>query len=80
MQDFTVCHSSCSHRALVQVGEILSHQAVKGKVNFQEQGLVNFQEGEDDFRKPSKNLLFCMNYVLIFDLQNFFVYKEFLLK
>ena len=34
------------HRALYQGGECLSHQAGKGKANFQEPGLGNFQEGK----------------------------------
>ena len=32
-------------------GEFFSHQAGKGKVNFQEPGLGNFQEGEDGFNQ-----------------------------
>ena len=55
----------------------MSHQAGKGKANFQELGLENFQEGEDDFRKSSRKLLFYMDYLLITDFQKFFVYKEF---
>ena len=58
----------------------MSHQAGKGKANFQEPGLANFQEGEDDFRKSSRKLLFYTDYLLIPDFQNFFVYNEFPLK
>ena len=58
----------------------MSHQAGKGKANFQEPGLGNFQEGEDDFRKSSRKLLFYMDHLLITDFQKFFVYNEFPLK
>ena len=58
----------------------MSHQAVKEKANFQEPGLGNFQEGEDDYRKSSRKLLFYMDYLLITDFQNIFVYNEFPLK
>ena len=68
------------HRVPDHGGEFLSHQAGKGKANFQEPGLANFQEGEDDFRKSSRKLLFYTDYLLIPDFQNFFVYNEFPLK
>ena len=68
------------YRAPDQRGDFLSHQASKGKVNFQELGLENVQEGEDDFRKSSRKLLFYMDYLLITDFQKFFVYNEFPLK
>ena len=58
----------------------MSYQAGKAKANFQEPGLGHFQEGEDDFRKSSRKLLFCMDYLLITDFQKIFVYNEFLLK
>ena len=68
------------YRASHQGGEFLSHQAGKGKANFQEPGLGNFQEEEDDFRKLSRKLLFYMDYLLITDFQKFFLYNEFPLK
>ena len=58
----------------------MSHQAGKRKANFQEPGLGNFQEGEDDFRKSSRKLLFYMDYLLINDFQKIFIYNEFPLK
>ena len=63
-----------------QRGQFLSHQAGKGKANFQEPGLRNFQEAEDDFRKSIRKLLFYIGYLLITDFHKFFVYNEFPLK
>ena len=68
------------HRVPDQGGEFLSHQAGKGKANFQEPGLGIFQEGEDDFRKSGRKLLCSMDCLLIIDFQKSFVCNKFPLK
>ena len=69
LQDFTVRHSSYPPSCPGSGMGFLSHQAGKGKANFQQSGLGNFQEGEDDFRKSSRKLLFYMDYLSINDFQ-----------
>ena len=68
------------HRAPDQGEEFLSHQAGKRKANFQEPGLGNFQEGDDDLSNSSRKLPLYMDYLLITDFQNIFVCNEFPVK